>query len=59
MQAKATKTTNANDKKSQKRPLQQSLKKLLGNGLLNASQRSEHQINPYLLRDALGSRALK
>ena len=58
MQAKVKKKMRAQLTKSQKGLLKNSLKELLGKGLIATPQRSQHVIHPFLLKDALNSRIL-
>lgn len=58
MQLKAKKKMRANLTKGQKSLLKNSLRKLLGKGLLETPQRGEHVIHPFFLKDALNSRIL-
>lgn len=59
MQVKSKKNTRTPLTKGQNRLLQESLKRLLGPGLLHQPPSSQTEINPIILRVILDSQILK
>lgn len=58
MQTRTKKKMRTSLTRGQNRLMRDSLKMLLGQGLLKTPQRGQHEIHPFFLRDALNSRIL-